>query len=797
MEYRADGFSDVMRLYQSQTAQTGEMWIPDYDLAEKYQYNGLFSKIIDRPAEEALKHGMEYNVSDADLKDFLDDALDRLDWEEKAVTAIRWARLFGGSIIVMLLDDGGGLEEPVNWQDVRSVEELRVYERAIVQPDPDTYRTGKAEYFDVSSTYGGTFRVHRSRCLVFKNGSLPEYGAAQQYYYWGLPEYIRIHKDLSRALKTHTNAANMIEKSVQPVYKQRGLQSMLAGPNGDEMELKRLQVLDASRGMMNTIAVDMEGEDYDFKTFQMTGTKEILESTCNLLSAVTCIPQTILFGRSPAGENATGESDLENYYNFVEGIQKRMLKKNIRTLIKAIVQAGVYDGSIENPGNIKPTFKPLWSLSETEKATVELTKAQRAQVAAQTAQLYIDMQAIQPEEVRQALAKDEQVDVESILDNQTENPQEEGWAALLEGLRANDNPALEPTGQPGRQGGIMKSGAAEDVIAEDVIAKDVIAKDVIAEDVIAEDGGEGSGNFNHEGRPGKVGGSGEGGGSSSKSESKEKPKESQRERSSNRKKEEQNKQGEQPSQQQGTSENSQPKQAKGSSERGQRESAPQPAKSRKLPSDSMPTKNYITSDGTLDVQKLQDDYQTFTQQMDAPCQAYLQTMMQAVEFKSAKLPESSPFGYSPSKDAFYYDISRKSFHDIDLSIVITHELAHRIDNQFVNVAENEEFRQKVSDSKQLIDSDPERFQKFCIENDEEGFLSDICSAVCEGDYEFEYGHLPSSWKQEGVKEREIFANYYSLVAFKDNQKLDFLKDNLPEIFDCCDSIKRKLHGEEE
>lgn len=782
MEYRADGFSDVMRLYQSQTAQTGEMWIPDYDLAEKYQYNGLFSKIIDRPAEEALKHGMEYNVSDADLREFLDDALDRLDWEEKAVTAIRWARLFGGSIIVMLLDDGGGLEEPVNWQDVRSVEELRVYERAIVQPDPDTYRTGKAEYFDVSSTYGGTFRVHRSRCLVFKNGSLPEYGAAQQYYYWGLPEYIRIHKDLSRALKTHTNAANMIEKSVQPVYKQRGLQSMLAGPNGDEMELKRLQVLDASRGMMNTIAVDMEGEDYDFKTFQMTGTKEILESTCNLLSAVTCIPQTILFGRSPAGENATGESDLENYYNFVEGIQKRMLKKNIRTLIKAIVQAGVYDGSIENPGNIKPTFKPLWSLSETEKATVELTKAQRAQVAAQTAQLYIDMQAIQPEEVRQALAKDEQVDVESILDNQTENPQEEGWAALLEGLRANDNPALEPTGQPGRQGGIMKSGAADDVIAEDVIAKD---------------GGEGSGNFNHEGRPGKVGGSGEGGGSSSKQESKEKPKESQRERSSNRKKEEQNKQGEQPSQQQGTSENSQPKQAEGSSERGQRESAPQPAKSRKLPSDSMPTKNYITSDGTLDVQKLQDDYQTFTQQMDAPCQAYLQTMMQAVEFKSAKLPESSPFGYSPSKDAFYYDISRKSFHDIDLSIVITHELAHRIDNQFVNVAENEEFRQKVSDSKQLIDSDPERFQKFCIENDEEGFLSDICSAVCEGDYEFEYGHLPSSWKQEGVKEREIFANYYSLVAFKDNQKLDFLKDNLPEIFDCCDSIKRKLHGEEE
>lgn len=780
--FRADSLSDVIWQYGAQYVDTPSgLVVPDYDLAEKYQYNGLFSKIIDRPAEEALKHGMKYNVGDPQLEEFLDDALDRLDWEDKATTAIRWARLFGGSIIVMLLDDGGGLEEPVNWQDVRSVEELLVYERAVVQPDPDTYRTGKATYFDVSSTYGGFFRVHRSRCLVFKNGSLPEFGAPQQYFYWGLPEYIRIKRDLSIVLKTHQNAANMIEKSVQPVYKMMGLQDTLAAEGGDTAVLKRLNVIDQARGMLNSIAVDMDGEDYAFQTFQLSGTQEILESTYNLLSAVTCIPQTILFGRSPSGENATGESDLENYYNFVEGIQKRMLKKNIRTLLKAVTQAGVYDGSIEDPGTIKPTFKPLWSLSEAEQATVELTKAQRAQATAQTAQLYIDMQVLQPDEVRQALSQDGSLNIEDILDNQPEDAQDDGWAALLEGLEANDNPISDTAGQPGRQGGIMKSEAA----------------DVIAEDVIAEDGGEGSGNFNHEGRPGKVGGSGEGGGSSSKSESKEKPKESQRERSSNRKKEEQNKQGEQPSQQQGTSENSQPKQAEGSSERGQRESAPQPAKSRKLPSDSMPTKNYITSDGTLDVQKLQDDYQTFTQQMDAPCQAYLQTMMQAVEFKSAKLPESSPFGYSPSKDAFYYDISRKSFHDIDLSIVITHELAHRIDNQFVNVAENEEFRQKVSDSKQLIDSDPERFQKFCIENDEEGFLSDICSAVCEGDYEFEYGHLPSSWKQEGVKEREIFANYYSLVAFKDNQKLDFLKDNLPEIFDCCDSIKRKLHGEEE
>lgn len=704
--YRFDGFPDVLHRYSMESSiYDSGMLIPDYDLAEKYQYNGLFSKIIDRPAEEALKHGIEYNISDQTLADFLDDALDRLDWEEKATTAIRWARLFGGAVIVMLLDDGRGLEEPVNWQDIRSVEELRVYERAIVQPDPNCYLTGKAEYFDISSTYGGFFRVHRSRCLVFKNGSLPEYAAPQQYFYWGLPEYVRIRRDLSIALHTHQSAANMIDKSVQPVYKQRGLQSTLAGPDGDDKTLKRLLVLDASRGMMNSVAIDMDGEDYSFQTFQLSGASEILESTYSLLSAVTCIPQTILFGRSPSGENATGESDLENYYNFVEGIQKRMLKKNIRTLLKAVVQAGVYDRSIAESQTIKPTFKPLWSLSEAEQATVELSKAQRAQATAQTAQLYIDMQVLQPDEVRQALARDGTLNIEDILDNQPEDEQDDGWAALLEGLEANDNPISDTAGQPAQQSGIMNPEAAKD-------------------------GGEGSGNFNHEGRPGKIGGSGVGGSSS------------------------------------------------------------------KLSSRSMPAKKYVTSDGKMDVDTLRKDYDEFTQEMDEGCRTYLKQSMDSVEFKSAKLTEDSPFGYSPSLDAFCYDTSRKSFHDIDLSVVTTHELAHRIDSHFANAAENEDFRQKVAASKQLIDNDPEKFQRFC-QTDTEGFVSDICSAVCEGNYWFAYGHSKQYWKQEGIKESEIFANYYSLVAFRDIQKLDFLQQNLPEVYESCEKMKKQLLGEDD
>ena len=78
-------------------------------------------------------------------------------------------------------------------------------------------------------------------------------------------------------------------------------------------------------------------------------------------------------------------------------------------------------------------------MSEAEQATVELTKTQRAQATAQTAQLYIDMQVLQPDEVRRALSQDGSLNIEDILDNQPEDAQDDGWAALLEGLGEEEN----------------------------------------------------------------------------------------------------------------------------------------------------------------------------------------------------------------------------------------------------------------------------------------------------------------------------------------------------------------------
>ncbi len=465
--YRKDGYVNVLNRYgtshDSSESYTfvQEPVIPDTDLTVNYEDNGLFAKIIDTPAEEAVKHGFDLNLNSDTLDKFVESALDALEWEDKAATAIKWSRLYGGAIIVMLINDGRGLEEPVNWKHIRSIDELRVYERAVVQPDytslyaydpanplkNSTSKFAMPEFYYVHSLYG-SFTVHESRCLVFRNGILPERVTNPVYRFWGTPEYARIKRAMRDAITSHGNGPKLLDRSVQPVYKMKDLASTLASEGGDDIVMKRLELIDLARGILNSIAIDKDGEDYDFKNFQFTGVKDVIDATCNMLSAVTNIPQTILFGRSPAGMDATGNSDLENYYNYVEKIQKLMLKKNLKTLLDVLFRAGLRNGEVDEIPDYEMKFSPLWSLSETEQAAVDKQKADTEMVRAQTAQIYVQIQALDPSEVRAALAKKEDFTVEEILDDQdVESWDPEGRESLPAAFPDDQQPT--PTEEPG------------------------------------------------------------------------------------------------------------------------------------------------------------------------------------------------------------------------------------------------------------------------------------------------------------------------------------------------------------
>lgn len=494
--YRTDGWVNLINRFNTSKDDTANYFFtpePEVDdtlLEMFYENNGLFAKIIDTPAEEAVKHGFELeDISDDKITDFYKSALDELDWEETAMLGIKWARLFGGALGVLLVNDGRGLEEPLDWDNIKSIDDIRVFDRSLIRPDftsmyeyesYDPFRTrgsrlGTPEWYYIDSEYGN-FCVHDSRCLDFRNGILSERALMWEYRMWGIPEYIRIKRAIQNAEVAHDSAPKMLSKSVQPVYKMKDLAIELASEEGENRVLRRLQTIDMARGMLNSITIDAEGEDYSFQQFGFTGVQEVIDASCNWLSALTNIPQTILFGRSPAGMNATGQADFENYYNFVERIQKRMLRSNLRYLLSIIFTAGLHTGEIEKMPEIKVKFDPLWSVSDSEQAALDLQKAQLEQTRAATAMQYIQGQVLDPTEVRKKLAESDDFDIETLLDDYTEEELEENapsggeeggmggmnpdmMAQMMGGGAGAAGGPVEAQGEP--QGGDIPDGAQE------------------------------------------------------------------------------------------------------------------------------------------------------------------------------------------------------------------------------------------------------------------------------------------------------------------------------------------------
>ena len=520
-QFRADGYSNMLNKYGTKQDNSTayqynqENVTSDMELVRLYEGNGLFTKIIDRPSEEAVKHGLDIDFGDDVIAEYVEDRLDELEFEAKFATAEKWARLYGGSIIVMLVDDGRGLEEPLDWRNVRSIEELRVFERAIVQPDYSSLynfhfidslnskkKLGEPEYYQVFSIYG-YFTVHRSRCLVLKNGELPEQTTNALYRYWGMPEYVKIKRALRECITSHEDGVKLLERSVQAIYKMKNLANMLATSEGEDKVLQRLQVIDMARGILNSIAIDTEGEEYDYKNFSLSGIKDIIDATCNMLSAVTNIPQTILFGRSPAGMNSTGESDFENYYNMVENIQKQNMKANARIVLDLILRQGMLEGKIPEIPKFKVKFAALWSMSEAEQATVDQTKAATEYQKAQTAQLYMECNVVDATEVRNKLAEDGTFDIDEVEtgNNELELPED-----------------TFDVGEPITISGIdVGTDNEDDIISIQGIVNEEWKKAEDNEETIRIqtdnlDGGSGSGNWGHTGTPGKKGGSVAGGG---------------------------------------------------------------------------------------------------------------------------------------------------------------------------------------------------------------------------------------------------------------------------------------------
>lgn len=383
------------------------VFLDNQTLADMYLGDGMARRIIDIPAEEMTRAGIDIeNMEDDVLEDSIEAKLDELDAMKHHNDALRWSRLFGGCAMVYGLNDGGTLDTPLNEDGIQDVEFIRTYDRwqATIQSrytDPALANYGDPEMWQISPMSGGnSYYVHESRLHMFDGDAVPD-SLRYSNQGWGCSTLQSCIDQLTRLGMSHQWANMLLERSQQAVHSIPGLSTTLRQPNGEQMMQKRVDVVDMVRGILNTIVIDGE-EDYTVTSQSMTGIPDVLDRFAEALSAVTGIPVTVLMGRSPGGMSATGKSDLDNWYARIESMQNDILRKPLVRLIRYIKIALGAGSEID----FKLCFKPLAIMSDTEKATVDKLKADANKVQSEADANYASIGALLPNEIRKTISDD-------------------------------------------------------------------------------------------------------------------------------------------------------------------------------------------------------------------------------------------------------------------------------------------------------------------------------------------------------------------------------------------------------
>ncbi len=360
-----------------------------------YRSDGVLRLIIDLFAQEMLRQGWEL---EGDAEGKIIGKLEELKCNAAMCELIKWARLFGGSVCIMGIADGLPLDQPVDERAIRDVQWLRVFDRyqaysrdGTFESDLNSPNYGFPNVYTINDNRtGAIFFVHYSRILRMDWNVLPP--RWQNFNQgWGDPLIQTIYEELRNYSMAFSHTATMMEDFVNGILKIPNLTAIMASQCGDQNVLKRLNILNLSKSTTNTMILDGD-ETYEKYSTNVSGVADLIDRFMLSLSAVTRIPVSLLFGRSPAGLNATGESDVRNFYDAIKQEQETKLRSVLEKLIRYIMisKDGPFNGV--EPDNWSLQFVPLWQNTEEQDA---LTRRAVAEMDA----IYIDRGVLTPEEV--------------------------------------------------------------------------------------------------------------------------------------------------------------------------------------------------------------------------------------------------------------------------------------------------------------------------------------------------------------------------------------------------------------
>ena len=264
--------------------------------------------------------------------------------------AYKWARLYGTSFIVLDIDDGRSTDKPVNWKNLKPnclrsmhvVDRTRIVTLGEIDQKPMSATFGMPDHYQFVNT---TDPIHKDRLIRFEGTELPIYERQRNLWYSD-SILIPLMKQIDNFHTTSFAAAQMVQEANCDVIKVDGLADILTSDEGTNAMIARFADWKTIKSVFGVSILDAN-EEFDQKKIQLSGVKDLIWEYLKMVAASVSIPATRFLSASPDGMNATGESDLINYIETLQGLHKDVFVPRlgvIDKLLAALAEIIAYGG---------------------------------------------------------------------------------------------------------------------------------------------------------------------------------------------------------------------------------------------------------------------------------------------------------------------------------------------------------------------------------------------------------------------------------------------------------------------
>lgn len=351
---------------------------PDDDLASRKPATAGPDETLTKDAQEEVKGRIRGRMTGNEIATAMTMAFRELGVQEKVCQAAIWGRVFGGAALLLGTDDGQP-HQPLNQDGITRLRFLRVLDRRSLVPviwysdptkddkfgEPMIYRIYTPTSGGVSKDNG--VMVHESRLVMF-GGALTAAEERVRNGGWDHSVLQRVWAVLQQTNHAWQAIQHMVGNASQAVMAIKNLQQLIEDGDGGTLE-DRLEITQLYR-LMKIMPIDADGESFDYKEQTFTGLDSIVDKLWQRLAASAREPLTSLFGVSPAGMNATGESDRAIRRDQVRSYQIDELKPRIERIVEVLFLSKEGPTRGVEPEEWDVDFAPLEQMSPLEISTM-------------------------------------------------------------------------------------------------------------------------------------------------------------------------------------------------------------------------------------------------------------------------------------------------------------------------------------------------------------------------------------------------------------------------------------------